>query len=221
MADVHDDSNKSRFLKMSVDRDPFDDLLSLEDEFYKEGYNLGISDGKRAGLIEGRGFGLEKGFEKYLAMGAMHGRAMVWAGRQVVEEGQHSKSQVKKSDGDASVVNRTLEVENEEASVNRMSGKVPNLSANTRLEGHIRTLYALTEPDSLSTENSEISVSDFDDRLKRAQGKFRVVGKFLGEAAFDDDGNAIISRRQGVVLNAAKRKGDGSIEDISSLHARH
>ena len=64
-----------------ADSDPFDDLLSLEDKFYKEGYDLGVSDGERAGRVEGRLFGLEKGFEKYAAMGRLHGRAIIWAGR--------------------------------------------------------------------------------------------------------------------------------------------
>ena len=64
-----------------IDPDPFDDLLSLEDKFHKEGYDLGITDGDREGLIEGRLFGLKQGFEKYAAMGKLHGRAMIWAGR--------------------------------------------------------------------------------------------------------------------------------------------
>src|SRR5271156_4071878 len=54
-----------------MESDPFDDLLSLEDRFYNEGFQLGTTDGVKAGRIEGRVFGLEKGFEKYVEMGIL------------------------------------------------------------------------------------------------------------------------------------------------------
>ena len=61
--------------------DPFDAVLGLEEEFFQKGYKLGLTDGERAGRIEGRAFGLEKGFEKYMAMGRLNGKAQVWAGK--------------------------------------------------------------------------------------------------------------------------------------------
>jgi flagellar biosynthesis/type III secretory pathway protein FliH len=57
--------------------DPFDSLLSLEEQYHAEGLQLGISDGARAGRNEGRVFGLHKGFEKALEMGRLHGKATV------------------------------------------------------------------------------------------------------------------------------------------------
>ena len=54
-----------------------DDRLSLEEQFYKEGHDLGVSDGQRAGQAEGRQFGMQKGFEKFVQMGKLHGRAEV------------------------------------------------------------------------------------------------------------------------------------------------
>ena len=68
-------------MTFTTEADPFDSLLSLEDKFYKEGYDLGVSDGTHAGLIEGRLFGLERGFEKYVSMGNLYGRAVIWTGR--------------------------------------------------------------------------------------------------------------------------------------------
>ncbi|CAI6338724.1 unnamed protein product [Periconia digitata] len=59
--------------------DPFDSLLTLEDTLYTSAYEQGTRDGARAGRIEGRIFGLEKGFEKFAALGALHGRAIVWS----------------------------------------------------------------------------------------------------------------------------------------------
>ena len=71
----HPDSNPP------TSEDPFDTLLSLEDQYFTEGYELGVADGSRAGRIEGRVFGLEKGFEKALQMGRLAGRASVWKTR--------------------------------------------------------------------------------------------------------------------------------------------
>ncbi|MCJ1324429.1 hypothetical protein MMC10_001091 [Thelotrema lepadinum] len=55
--------------------------LTLESTLYFQGHALGTSDGSRAGLIKGRAFGLEKGFEKFSFMGRLHGRAVVWSAR--------------------------------------------------------------------------------------------------------------------------------------------
>ncbi|KAH9834717.1 Essential protein Yae1, N terminal [Teratosphaeria destructans] len=63
------------------DPDPFATLLTLEDTYFTEGYTLGLRDGTRAGRIEGRVFGLEKGFTKAVEMGRLHGRAKVWHAR--------------------------------------------------------------------------------------------------------------------------------------------
>src|SRR4051812_19439144 len=60
---------------------PFDEVLGLEEQFYDDGYQQGLADGVKAGQIEGRTFGLEKGFEKYAESGRLHGKALIWANR--------------------------------------------------------------------------------------------------------------------------------------------
>lgn len=40
-----------------------------------------MRDGEKAGLVEGRLFGLEKGFEKFAELGRIQGRVSVWKGR--------------------------------------------------------------------------------------------------------------------------------------------
>ena len=201
-------------------QDPFDDLLSLEDKFYREGYDLGIADGDRAGLIEGRLFGLKQGFEKYAAMGKLHGRAVIWAGRlltlkPVVDaEGGHKEEDIRKG-----VVELSVDTGHD---TDGLRPSVSDLPKSTRLENHVRTLYALTEPASLSTENSEDAMQDFEDRLQQAEAKVKVIEKITDEVspdqAFEDSnlsGNKILPQR------ATNKKGDGDIEDISVLHARH
>jgi hypothetical protein len=58
---------------------------------------------------------------------------------------------------------------------------LPPLPDNPRLGKHITTLYALAETESLSIENSDEAVDDFDDRLRRAQGRFKVIERMVGE----------------------------------------
>ncbi|KAF5005184.1 hypothetical protein FDECE_8357 [Fusarium decemcellulare] len=133
--------------------DPFEDVLNLEERFYSEGYQQGIKDGVQAGRIEGRSFGMQKGFEKFLESGRLASKAVVWANRMPPKD---------------------------EASASGESCTLPSLSRNSRLEKNINTLYALVEPDTLSTENSDEAVQDFDDRIKRAQGKAKIVERMTG-----------------------------------------
>ena len=207
----------------AMEEDPFDTLLSLEDGFYKEGYDLGVSDGARAGLIEGRQFGLEKGFEKYTAMGKLHGRAMIWAGRL-----PGTRSHVDVINKEATEVNLaealdSVAIQDYDAKLYRpIEQHAPPLPANPRLETHVRTLYALSEPGSLSTDNNEDAVSDFDDRLKRAEGKVKVVKKLIGESNYGNKAQKNVSHTDGILRgDPSTKKGDGSIEDTSILNARH
>ena len=210
--------------------DPFDSILSLEDQFYNEGYDLGVSDGNRAGLIEGRSFGLEKGFEKYGSMGKLYGRAVIWTGRlpasrdTPVPYSQDASS----TSTDTANVSKVLSLQESnggvQPGVERPLGRVriPGLPANIRLEKHVRTLYALTEPESLSTNNDEKSISEFDDRFNRAEGKIKVIEKLTGVT----DSRGILGRptsdsSEPETRNGKIKRGDGGIEDISSLHARH
>ena len=181
---------------MATEEDPFDKILGLEDDFYKEGFDLGVNDGKRAGMVDGRLFGLEKGFEKYITMGRLHGRATVWAGRLSGSHGGIPHTAEKRDDSTGAKPRETLALLN-----------------HPRLETHVRGLYALTELDSLSTGNTEDSVADFDDRLKRAEGKRKVIEKLTGEARHDDQADSI--------SNSSKARGDGGIEDTSVLNVRH
>lgn len=141
--------------------DPFDSLLNLEDDFYNEGYDRGVTDGSRAGYLEGRRFGIEKGFEKFLSAARIHGRATVWAAR------------LPSSSGELSV-----------SGTNFALARLPN---NPRLVKHIHTLLALVDPSTLSIENNEDAVSEMDERLNRALAKVKVIEKIIGEGGTEKD----------------------------------
>ncbi|ESZ97501.1 hypothetical protein SBOR_2048 [Sclerotinia borealis F-4128] len=176
--------------------DPFEDVLNLEEEFYTTGYTQGISEGITAGRIEGRTFGLEKGFEKYLEMGRLHGKSIVWANR--------IPSLQKPTIPSASNSAVKLESEGQEGEASH-DVKLPELPKNERLAKHVRVFHALAEAESLSTENSEDAVADFDDRFKRAVAKAKIIEKMVGEGQGQGGG---------------KSSGDGAIEDVSIMTAR-
>jgi hypothetical protein len=170
-----------------MDDDLFDSVLNLEDDYYEEGYTQGVEDGSRAGRIEGRVFGLEKGFEKYLAMGQLNGRACVWAAR--VPSNMNSVPEEAGIIPSSKVLDQVeKQGEVEELPIFHGISELVPLSKNSRLERHITTLYALTEAESLSMQNNEEAVSDFDDRFKRAVSKAKVIQNIIGER--NDDSNA-------------------------------
>ena len=211
---------------VELNDDPFEGLLELEDTFYTEGYDLGVADGKRAGLVEGRFFGLEKGFEQYASMGRLNGKAVVWAGRLApvhTENQAKDREAVKIDDSILTLPDAQHELRKKsslpQAGKDSGHAKLLTLAPNPRLEKHIRTFFALVEPGSLSTENTEEAVSEFDDRIKRAEGKVKMIEKITGEMNMRD--SSMASAQGATSRNSQRMSGDGSIEDISSLHARH
>ncbi len=165
--------------------DPFDEVLGLEDHFYDEGFRQGEADGTRAGKAEGRTFGLENGFGKFLESGRLQGRAAIWANQLYpASKGDESTAQV--------------------CSAAPLPA-VPTLPPLPRLQKNLRALYALVEPGTLSTANTDEAVADFDDRIKRAQSKARIFEKMAGElviapatytATPPQPGNASLSGRR-------------------------
>ncbi|KZF25701.1 hypothetical protein L228DRAFT_259091 [Xylona heveae TC161] len=199
----------------SLGDDLFDGLLNLEDQFYDDGYRLGLADGAQAGRIEGRTFGLEKGLEKYRAMGKLHGKSTIWAGRLPrtrLSGSARSANQCKTAPGSGSL-EQSLNGKGDQTESHDF---LATLSANPRLEKHIQTLYALSEPASLSTQNTEDAVSDFDDRYKRAAAKAKIVEKLVAEEIREEGQTTSGNGQRGT-----EGDGGGSIEDVSVLKARH
>ncbi|KAF6844071.1 3-oxoacyl-(acyl-carrier-protein) reductase [Colletotrichum musicola] len=151
--------------------DPFDDILNLEEQFFAEGFKQGTEDGILAGKIEGRSVGLAKGYEKFLESGRIHGRSVVWANRLSLPQKTGATAAASSSSA-----NRQQQQPTEKCSL-------PPLPPNARLEKNVTAAFALVEPDTLSTENSDDAVNDFDDRFKRAQGKVKIIERMTGEGS--------------------------------------
>jgi hypothetical protein len=170
--------------------DPFDALLNLEEQYYAEGYAAGVSDGERAGLSEGRWFGLQKGFEKGLEMGRVFGRAQVWGARMAKGKVEEGNVDFVTSGGDSRRSGDGAKVGGDLDELLKGEGEVAlkPLTYSERLERHVNTLYALSEIDSLDTQNTEETVSEFDDRFKRAVAKAKVIESIIGEEHGDGGG---------------------------------
>ncbi|PKS07749.1 hypothetical protein jhhlp_006357 [Lomentospora prolificans] len=165
-----------------MSEDLFDGALTLEDDLYTRGYNQGYEDGKRAGKIEGRSFGMSKGFEKFSESGRLYSRAVVWANRLPSSATGSDRTNLTSASGDS---------EAQEAVAESISGEKPSLMLpplpdNARLTKNVESVHALMEPGTLSTENSDEAVQDFDERLRKAQGKVRVIERAIGAKTLKD-----------------------------------
>lgn len=179
---------------MANHTDPFDDLLTLEDTLYTSAHAQGVSDGARAGRIEGRIFGLEKGFEKYAALGELHGRGAVWGSR-ITGTANPTTSPSLSSEPNMDAPTTTSTTTTTTAAT---TGTLPPLpTPSSRLISNTSLLYHLTDPLTFSTANTEPSVADFDDRFKRAGAKAKVIERMIGETA------------PGVVVSGERGNGDG------------
>ncbi|KAF3492085.1 DUF1715 domain-containing protein [Arthroderma uncinatum] len=178
------------------------DILGLEDEFYAEGYTLGTLDGTKAGYNEGCVFAVENGFEKFQALGRLYGKGIVWAKRLSNQQEvlQSTPELAINNDDDAQTESRIKTVASDIKPI--PAQEVPSLPHNPRLEKHITTFLSLVNPLTLSLENNEEAVADFDDRLKKATAKARIIEKILGEPSDHTPQSSL---------------GASNIEDISSL----
>lgn len=177
--------------------DPFDELLELENDYYKEGYDAGVADSTYAGMIEGKVFGIEKGYEKALQLGKLHGRALVWQHRfspSKKDPGQGEGS----SDTSSASTPRPAEAQKLDEFV-RSLGQLPD---NVRLRRHVEALHTASDASTVLKDNSDDSVTEFDDRIAKANAKAKVIANIMGES-----------------LNPASSRNAG-IEDATGLQAR-
>ncbi|KAI0833170.1 DUF1715-domain-containing protein [Hypoxylon sp. FL0890] len=159
--------------------DPFDDILNLEEQYYKEGYDEGYKDGAEAGRIEGRSVGMKKGFEKFLEAGRLQSKAIVWANRIP----NFQKKPAPSTSSQQEPLPEPSYSSQDEKDPESEPEMLPPLNSNARLEKNIIMLYGMVEPGTLSTTNDDESVNDFDSRIKGAQGRVKMIERAVGEGA--------------------------------------
>jgi hypothetical protein len=182
----------------------FDTLLSFESTFYDTGYAQGRRDGLRQSQFESRVFGVEQGYMKGVALGKLMARGGMWKARLDIarRQGEEPLQRQSRRDGDpkssataragdtvaGSLEHaRTAGVEGEEV----LEIDLPPLQANERLqktlEKHVEKMLIYVDPSTLSPANTDDDVAEFDDRLKKAQAKVKVIERLVGEDASAPD----------------------------------
>ncbi|KAI0383162.1 DUF1715-domain-containing protein [Hypomontagnella monticulosa] len=167
--------------------DPFDDLLNLEEKYYKEGYEEGFKEGAEAGRIEGRSVGMKKGFEKFLEAGQMQSRAIIWANRipnlkKLLEaKGDDSQDTQQEPSQEPSQESPQESSSSSQDKDKPEKKSLPPIKSNPRLEKNVTMLYGLLEPGTFSTKNDDESVNDFDSRIQSARGKVKMIERVVGE----------------------------------------
>lgn len=58
--------------------DIFEGAISLESDSYDKGYNDGVLDGERSGIAEGKHYGIQTAFQRYLSLGILQARYDLW-----------------------------------------------------------------------------------------------------------------------------------------------
>lgn len=181
-----------------------DSLLDLEEQFYKEGFDLGAAEGAEVGYTEGSVFAIEKGYEKFVEMGRLYGKALVWAQRLADSRSSESSDTLPTGGQDPLAVDPSICTE--------MANLPPHSS---RLTRNLYTLLELVDPATLDMTNTEEAVNDVDERLKGAAVKAKLIQRALAER--DEASGAQVEGKDAQTLG----DGTGSIEDISSLRIRH
>ncbi|KAI0875423.1 DUF1715-domain-containing protein [Hypoxylon argillaceum] len=202
----------------SSSHDPFDDLLNLEEQYYKEGYEEGFRDGAEAGRVEGYSLGLQKGFEKFIEAGRLQSKAVVWANRipkyqqrrqqsqQSQPQPQYTLSKTQMQDSPGKLADEDDDSK-EGVDPSRNDTQLPLIHSNSRLEKNLEMLYGLVEPGTLSTNNDDEAVNDFDSRMKGANGKLRIIERAVGEGT--------TSRNVTNILSPPKK--NENIEDVGKI----
>ncbi|KAL6231646.1 hypothetical protein BDW75DRAFT_36923 [Aspergillus navahoensis] len=191
-----------------MDSNLLESLLDLEEDFYKEGFNLGAADGAEAGYTEGSVFAVEKGFEKFIELGKLYGKALVWAQR---------LADMKESTHETPTNSDSITELSEEGGALRpfVCKEMAHFPHSSRLAKNLDILLELVDPASLPMQNTEEAVTDVDERLKGAIIKVKLIQRAFGER---EDSSAI---HPDAKRGQASGDGTGSIEDISSLNVRH
>ncbi|KAJ9616386.1 hypothetical protein H2200_000104 [Cladophialophora chaetospira] len=173
--------------------DPFDQLLDLENDYYQEGFGAGVADSSYAGMIEGKVFGIEKGYEKAVELGKLHGRALIWQARSRLENASvptEGKKEPNLSTPESSKLGDVVQ-------------RLAHMPDTGRLQRHVEALHTASDASTLVKDNLDEAVTEFDDRIARAKAKAKVIANIVGES-----------------LNPISITNAG-IEDATGLQARH
>lgn len=108
-----------------------EDVLLLEDEFYKKGYQEGQDESAREQYLEGKVYGLQTGFQRFLVIGYMRGLLDEW-NQDSNKLTQTHLAQLEKYIGSISMSNDDAAVQDYEKALTLARNKVRVISAITK-----------------------------------------------------------------------------------------
>ena len=203
---------------ITMDEDLLDSVLSLEDVSYQAGFAEGEKDGSDIGYAEGITFGMEQGFRKAMEMGSLHGRAMM-LNSCLTEPGPSLQPEAETNGHDHPVLGESKSAANDaDKKLVPDLPKIPTIPSNPRLRKHIETLLKLTDSEGVSWENSDAAVDEFDERMKKAVAKAKVIDKLVGDK---HKLNSVTGKTgpEGA-QNASVGIGTGNIEELNNAAVR-
>lgn len=119
-----------------------DGALNLENEFYERGYRDGQNQLTREQNLEGRIYGLQTGFQRFLVVGYIQGLIEEWVCLDQRNISTHL-SQLKKLIDSIPLTNGDLEVEQYEIAITKARNKVRVVANITRTNEKIAKLDTL------------------------------------------------------------------------------
>jgi hypothetical protein len=194
-----------------MDDDILDSVLGLEDASYQEGFEEGKADGAVKGYAEGQVFGMERGYQKALEMGKLYGRTLV-VNACLSDPASTPGTIAKQFSSSTTPGTSAAAFNNYSTSYGRPD--LPEIHGNVRLKRHVETILKLTNPHTVSTENTDEAVEDIDDRLKKALAKAKVIDKLIAQPYK----MTISGEHTGIKSQPAT--GSGNIEELNNSAVR-
>ncbi|PSK41520.1 hypothetical protein C7M61_001203 [Candidozyma pseudohaemuli] len=119
-----------------------DGVLDLEEKYYEEGYTEGQEKSVKDNHLEGKAYGLQTGFQRFLVVGYIHGLIEIWSKDDSKAVQNHLK-QLKELVSDIPTTNGDKEVELYEQAIGKARNKVRVLGTITKTSEKVAKLDSL------------------------------------------------------------------------------
>ncbi|PVH17258.1 uncharacterized protein CXQ87_000142 [Candidozyma duobushaemuli] len=119
-----------------------DGVLDLEEKYYEEGYTEGQDQSVKDNHLEGKAYGLQTGFQRFLVVGYIQGLIEIWSKDDSKAVQNHLK-QLKELVSDIPTTNGDKEVELYEQAIVKARNKVRVLGTITKTSEKVTKLDSL------------------------------------------------------------------------------
>lgn len=121
-----------------------DGALELEEEYYKLGFSEGHEQAVRDQILDGKAYGLQTGFQRFLAVGYLQGMVEIWE-KTANASVQLHVGQLKQLLGSIPTANNDADVEAYEQALGKARNKARVIAVLTKSHGRIAGLDKLVK----------------------------------------------------------------------------